>query len=70
MKLWQIKLNMVEEIDCEKSDSNNANIFNTKEKAIKTAINRVEVKLKRNYYYLKTVRECRKSIGYRGLLCY
>ena len=57
MKAWQVKRFIVEEIKCEILDKNNRNIFDTKEGAFKTAINRVNKRISKNSDYLEFLRE-------------
>ncbi|OAA87808.1 hypothetical protein [Clostridium ljungdahlii] len=48
MNAWEIKNFIIQEVECNKFDINNKNIFDSKEKALKSAIAKVNQRIANN----------------------
>ncbi|MCB2299897.1 hypothetical protein [Clostridium tagluense] len=68
MKAWEIMNFAVQEIECDKLNNHNRNIFGSKEEAIKNAISRVNERVDKNLNYLERIRE--ELVEQEGVVVY
>ena len=55
MKAWEIKNFVIQQIECNEFDIDNKNIFDSKEKALKFAIVKVNQRIANNLNYLENL---------------